>query len=82
MGYVASLLRVGLAAVTVGGRCVYDTEQLVQLGGSGAHSRPPAIEVVDALVGRVWSAYFSANKPRRSTTEELQTQTTTEEVMP
>lgn len=67
--YVAGLRAAGLIDVTVGGRYVFDRNQL---GGITASAVAPCSEtchVADALVGRVWSVRISASKPRHRTKE-------------
>jgi SAM-dependent methyltransferase len=66
--YLAGLRNAGLCHVAVGGRHVYDRTQLVELTFSGARAPRSGGDIVNALVGRVWSAYFSAAKP--TTTKE------------
>jgi hypothetical protein len=61
--YLAGLRDAGLCHVAVGGRHVYDRTRLLELTSSGAHAPGSGDDIVNALVGRVWSAYFSAAKP-------------------
>jgi SAM-dependent methyltransferase len=63
--YVAGFRAAGLAEVSIGGRFVYARQQLMGVAASAQASPAEANRVADALVGRVWSAYFSARKPRR-----------------
>jgi SAM-dependent methyltransferase len=69
--YTSCIRDCGLSDVVVGGRYVYDRDQLVALGSGTPDSTAK-------FVGRVWSAWFSARKPttqpdssrRETTTEE------------
>ena len=60
--YVAGLCAAGLAELSVGGRYVYDRDQLTQIvpWTERASGRPS--HVVDGLVGHVWSVYISGVK--------------------
>lgn len=69
MDCVAGLRLVGLTDVALGGRYVFDADQLVQLSAAGNRVGFDESDIIDALVGRVWSAYFSAAK--RITNEEV-----------
>ncbi len=61
--YVTGLATAGLTNVSVGGRYVYDREQLGDVATGPQGSCAGASDVADALVGRVWSVYISARKP-------------------
>jgi SAM-dependent methyltransferase len=61
--YVAGLHSAGLRQVTLGGRYVYDREQIADLIAGGKTSFAETRRLADAVVGRLWSAYFSASKP-------------------
>lgn len=61
--YVAGLRDAGLSDVSVGGRHVCDRDELVGLAADVPSSSADADRVADAVVGRVWSVYFSASKP-------------------
>jgi SAM-dependent methyltransferase len=65
--YVAGLRAAGLTRVSVGGRFVYDRQQLYGIATGALASSAEANRVADALVGRVWSVYFSASKPTQRT---------------
>ncbi len=64
--YVAGLRNAGLTDVTVGGRYVYDRDQLAEIVAHPQASPADVDRVAGVLVGRVWSACFSAAKPPRS----------------
>ena len=61
--YIAGLRSAGLGQVAVGGRYVHDRGELGRLTFGGPLPLLAEGDIVDALIGRVWSAYFSATKP-------------------
>jgi arsenite methyltransferase len=63
--YVAGLRNAGLTDVSAGDRYVYDLEQLDSVASGPRASCTEASRAADALVGRVWSVYFSARKPQQ-----------------
>jgi arsenite methyltransferase len=66
--YIAGIASAGLEEVEVLDRLIYDESQLEALLGSGCACGgdiPGAGELAAALSGKVWSARFSARKPRR-----------------
>ena len=65
--YFAGLRTAGLTAISVGGRYVYDRQQLVGVAAGAVASPAEAKRVAEALVGRVWSVHFSASKPTQRT---------------
>ena len=69
--YVAGLRAAGLIDVSVGGRYVYDRNQLGGIASGALASCTETTQVVDAVVGRVWSVHFSACKPRHRKEEDV-----------
>jgi len=69
--YVADLRAAGLIDVSVGGRYVYDRNQLGGIASGALASCTETTQVVDAVVGRVWSVHFSACKPRHRKEEDV-----------
>jgi SAM-dependent methyltransferase len=67
MDYVAGLRDADLTDIALGGRYVYDRDQLVALGAGALASSADADRLANALVGRVWSVYISARKPLQRT---------------
>jgi SAM-dependent methyltransferase len=67
--YVAGLRAAGLIDVTIGGRYVFDRNQLGYISTGALASCSEISQVADALVGRVWSVRISASKPRHRTKE-------------
>lgn len=55
--YITGLRACGLTDITVGGRYVYERDQLGDLGAATAR-------LAEQLAGCVWSAWFSARKPQ------------------
>ena len=54
--YTACIRLCGLTDISVGGRYVYDRDQLANLGGGAAH-------ITEEFVGQVWSVWLGARKP-------------------
>ncbi len=63
--YVSGLRDAGLTDIALGGRYVYDRDQLAAIAAAEAQTLPvDSIRVADELVGRVWSVHISATKPK------------------
>jgi SAM-dependent methyltransferase len=61
--YLAGLRSAGLEHISLGGRYVFDREQVAGLMGGAKISSAETVRLVDAVVGRMWSVHFSAGKP-------------------
>jgi SAM-dependent methyltransferase len=82
--YVAGLRTAGLAELSLGGRYVYDCDQLAQIAPWTETSSGHPNRVTEALIGHVWSVYISATKPpvnakETEVNDETDTATTTEQ---
>lgn len=62
--FVAGLRDAGLIDVTLGGRYVYDRDQLAVIVAAEGLSPGEPFRIADALVGQVWFVHLSAAKPR------------------